>query len=314
MASAMAMAAPSSLAFAASESKVAGMLTPLRKLVPEKIREICHKERQLEHDNAPRIVGATKIGMDVAVALTGNPFLITYAAFAICGRMISIIYGSKAHQKKLAQEKADGQPQVQLKNTLKDNDRKILHPREYPVEASAGLSVIAETFGVWYGVSKFMAGATGFTPLITGLIAVWSYGNIVFKKEKKREEGAEAEQAKGKSGSLTLAASESKVVGATGKLRKSMKGNPVLVSSMVNVGICTAMLVGGIIEGLPVAYAVASVVGGFANLLQGLLVRKNDYNVEGATQDKTEATASATFQERVAAAKGRGGDLGMQPA
>lgn len=291
---------PENLSFAKSESKAVGMHGSLM----DKMR-----------DNAPRIVGLMKIGMDVAVAMTGSPWLIAYAAFAITGRMISIIYGSKHHQEKLVEEKAAGRHQKLLGHSLRENDRKIFSPRKYPVEASAGLSVIAESFGVGYGIARFMAGATGFTPLLTGLIAVWSYGNIVFHKEKKQENAISAQQENPADNSLVFSQSKSKATGIVGRTRQSMKNNPVLVSSMVNVSICAAMFLGGLIEGLPLAYLVASIVGGLANLTQGLLVRKNDYNIEGAAvvkEGETKEPSPATFQERIV--KSRDNDLGLQPA
>ena len=310
------------LVFAASESKSVGMRGPLI----ERMR-----------DNAPRIVGLMKIGMDVAVAFTGSPWLIAYSTFAIIGRLISIGYGSKAHQDKLAEEKAEGKHQKILGHSLRENDRKILFPRKYPVESSAGLSVIAETFGVGFGITRQMErlaaaakvmemeqlGASaeaikmakdsipgsGWTAIITGLIAVWSYSNILFHKEKKKSESvSQKEEA---SEPLPFAKSESKTVGFTGRLRQMMKDNPVLVSSMVNVAICAAMFVGGLIEGYGMAYLVASAIGGLANLTQGLLVRKHDYNVEGA-QEK--AKTPSTFEERLTQQRSRSGDLGAQPA
>lgn len=302
----MAMTAPVGLAFAHSETRTVGVLTSLKKIIPERIRELCHKERQLELDNSARIVGGMKLAGDMVIGLSMNPFLIGYSVFAITGRLIMLTWGSKAHQKKLAEEKEDGQHDLKLGHSLKDNDRKILHPRLYPIEAAAGFSTIAESFGIGYGLWLMAAGQPWITPIVLGAIAIYSYGSVVFKKEKSKEE-VEAKE-KAKSDPLTFAKSDSKTAGATGRLRTAMKSSPVFTSSLINLGISVFMLVGGYLEkNLP--YMQAAPIFIAANLLSALLVRKNDYNLEGATQLQTDTPPSATFQERVAASKGRGGDL-----
>jgi hypothetical protein len=250
------------------------------------------------HDNAPRIVGTMKIGMDVSAGLVGDPFLIGYAAFAIIGRLISIIYGTKKHQDKLAAEKAHGKHQHILGHSMGENVRKVAHPREYPVEASAGFSVVAETLGAGYGVEQFVMGASGYTPLLLGLLAIYSYSNILFKREKKKEEAAETKSPE-ESPSLLFAKSESKRMGIYSRLRTMMKDNPVLVSSMINVVISIGMILGGLfIDGLPRGYIVAGGFGAIANLTQGLLVRKNEYNVEGAKPEQIKKSP-ATFEDRL---------------
>ncbi len=297
-AAATATSSPDALTFVQSESKAVGV----RGSLIERMR-----------DNAPRIVGLMKIGMDVTVALSGNPWWIGYACFAITGRLISIAWGSKKHQDKLGEEKAEGKHQKLLGHSLRENDRKILFPRKYPVEAAAGFSIIAESFGLGFGISQFAAGATGYTAVITELIALWSYGNIVFHKEKKQ---GEEPQENRKSESLGFTNSSSKTVGVTGRLRRATKDNPVFVSSMANLLIGVLMVGGGIIEGYGIAYVAAGVLGMLANLTQALLVRKNEFNIEGAgeaKEDKTKAP-STNFQERIASARNRNDDLGLQPA
>lgn len=311
MASAIAAATPYSLAFAHSETKTVGVLSPFKRLIPEGLRTACHKERQLELDNSARIVGGMKLAGDMMLGLSMNPFLIGYSIFAITGRLIMLTWGSKAHQKKLSEEKEAGEHNLKLKHSLLDNDRKILHPRLYPIEASAGLSTVAEGFGLGYGLWLMATGQPWITPIVLGAIAIYSYASVVFKKEKQKEE--EAGQETGKSGALTFAKSQSKVAGASGRLRSAMKSSPVFTSSLINLGISIFMMVGGYLENnLP--YLQAAPVFIAANLLSALLVRKNDYNLEGAIQDKTQTSPSATFQERVAAARNRDDDLGMQPA
>src|SRR5262249_8288017 len=146
-------------------------------------------------------------------------------------------------------------------------------PREYPIEAAALMSIIAECFDIAYGVSRFLIGGTGFTPIVVGAIALWSYGHILFGKEKGNEDE------KQKSDSLPFNASESQAVGWTGKIRQKLKGNPVFTSSLVGAAICTIIIAGGIAEGLPV-YAFAGVVFMAANILQALLVSKKGFNIE----------------------------------
>ncbi len=118
---------------------------------------------------------------------------------------------------------------------------------------------------------------------------MWSYANILLGKEKKEKNAALHTDAIGASAqgpeSLTFANSQSKPVGVLGKFRQKMKDSPVFTSSMVNTAICAVALVGAVIEGLPV-YGIALSIGLVANLMQGLLVKKREFNVEGALEDK----------------------------
>lgn len=316
MASAETVTAPEKLAFAKSTSKVLGVTSKIQGFIPEKIIDFCHAERQKEYDNAPRIIGVMKMGMDVTIAMSGNPWFISYAVFAVIGRLITITWGSKKHQEKLAREKAEGKHQNPLGHSWRDNDRKILHPREYPVEAAAGLSLVAEMFGMGFGIAQFFKGATGYTAIVTELIALWSYGNIIFHREKKNDEPNAPAKEKEASEPLTFDKSQSKPVGITGRLRQAMKDNPVFASSMANVFLCCIALVGGYAEGYGVAYLTAFVIGGVANVMQGLLVRKNDYNIEGAGQNQVRESdkRAISFEERLAEQRSRGNDLGAQPA
>jgi hypothetical protein len=250
-------------------------------------------------NNAPRVVGALKLGMDISAGLSGNPWLIGYALFAGVGRILLMIYGSKANQQKAAAAKREGESE-EAKSTLE----KVTRPREYPVEAAAGLSVIAETLaGPGYAASRFLGGEKGFTPLILGIIAIWSYANILFGKEKKKDDPAATPQNENKE-SLTFASSQSKAMGITGRVRQWMKNNPVRMSSIMQLSVGVGMLAGSLIEGgYPTAYLVAACFGIVANIVQALFVTKQGFNVEGA-RDEAKNKPPATFEEKLAARRG----------
>lgn len=272
------------LRFANSESKSVGLQGNALKII---------------QDNAPRIVAGLKLGGDLSVGLSLNPLLMGYTAFAGLGRVLQLVYGTKDNQKKVAAEHAANKDELPT-TTI----GKVLRPREYPVEAGAGLSTIAESFGVAYGVTQFMDGGTGFTPLILGAIAMWSYANILFGVEKKNDEKSDTE----KSESLVFAQSESKPLGLWGKVKNMFKDNPVLVSSLTQLGISVGMLVGGLLEGLS-AYSIPAGFFIAANVIQALFVRKQEFNVEGA---QNTAKQDKSFADRVSEEQQQRGPWGVQ--
>jgi hypothetical protein len=287
---AMTMDNVDALTFAKSESKPVGMHGSLM----DKLR-----------DNAPRIVGALKLVADVTIGFVASPLMIAYSVFAVTGRLIMMAYGTKAHQEELAAEKAAGKIQP-LENSFSGSLKKMTRPSHYPMEAAAGFSVIGETSALGYGVERFAAGASGFTSILLGVVAILTYANILFTKEKKKD-SALAEESE----SLVFEKSQSKPVGIIGRIRMAMKNNPVLVSSLIGVGISIGMLVGGIAEAYGAAWLAASVMYIAANTLQAILVRKNDFNIDGAGQDKSQQNLS--HQDRLVAQRARGDDLGLQP-
>jgi len=281
------------LHFAQSESKTLGMHGELMDTI---------------RDNSPRIVGGLKLIGDVAAAATLNPLLITYAAFSIIGRIIVLAWGSKSHQQKMAAEVQSGETTIHhAQDSFLGSASKILHPRQYPIEASSGFSTVAEVFEAAFGASQFMAGKTGYTPLIAGILSVWSYANILFGKEKKKESNDTSE-------SLHFAKSESKPVGFVGKIKGMLKNNPVLISSLVGISISVAMFAGALAEGLTVPYVIYTVAAVVSNVVQAMFVRKNEFNIEGAqnNMDQSDERGGASFQERLQ--KQRRGDPGLQPA
>jgi hypothetical protein len=280
------------LVFSRSESKALGFWG---KLI-DKLR-----------DNSPRVVGALKLGIDVSFSLTGNPFMIASAVFAIAGRLVAIAWGTKENQEKMLERHKSDDPDAIAKTTA----GKIIRPKEYPVESSSALSVVAEWFGTAYGVSRFQSGEAGYTPLILGLVAVWSYANILFGKEGKatKKPADDAGQ-----DPLVFAQSQSKRVGWFGKLRALMKDNPVMVSSLVNVALCTAGVIGGLIEMHGAWYVTAFAIGIVANSVQALLVKKREFNIEGAIEDKMQDQPAGFARKLAEKRAGRDGDLGMAPA
>lgn len=254
---------------------------------------------QMLRDNAPRVVGGMKLAGDLTVGLTLDPFFLGYTAFATMGRLMLLAFGTKANQQKQAAQAHE----IVTDDSWVGNCKKIIQPRHYPVEASAGVSTIAEMFGVAAGINKFVGGQSGYTPLLLGLVATWSYANILFGKEKKKDAAPAPE-----SESLTFASSQSREVGWMGKLKSLFKDNPVAVSSAVQLGISLSMFIGGIMEyeSLGLAYVVAGAIFTLACLTQTLLVRKNEFNVEGAAQSPP---ADPSFAARYTASRDSAMDL-----
>src|SRR5262245_61159123 len=120
---------PESLRFAKSESKSVGY---------------GGRAMQMLRDNAPPVVAGLKLAGDVTVGFSLNPFLLAYTAFAGAGRVVSLIYGSKANQQRAASEISEETKKEMADTSWWGSIKKALHPKQYPVESSAGLSVIAE--------------------------------------------------------------------------------------------------------------------------------------------------------------------------
>lgn len=296
-----ALAPTNDFTFARSESGCVGMQGSLM----DRVREWNRKEKQWERDNAPRVVAGLHLIGDVVGMFTLNPFMIAYSVFSISGRMLAVVYGSKDHQKKLAEEKAQGKHQNLLGDSWTDNIRKVFSPRKYPVESSSGFMTVGEVFESIYGATLLMGsgGKQGYTPFLVGMLAVWSYGNIVFGKEKKDKEAkTPADQP------LVFSQSASKPVGFMGKLKQKIKDSPVFISSLV---LAIGLIAGPFIEGLDAVYKTYALIGAAALIIQMVYVRKHDFNVEGAGEDKKNQPTS--FQDRLEQQRGGKGDLGLQP-
>lgn len=252
-----------SLRFASSESKMVGASGGLM----DKLRA-----------NSPRVVGMLKLPGDMSVSIINpNPFLICYTVLACIARIIMIMYGTKANQAKVADE---------LGNESGAEESiwgKITNPSKYPVESSAAISTVAEAFGLAYGVSMFMAGGTGFTPIVVGLIAVWAYSHILLGKEGKDIQKT-AEEQNAEQQSLVFASSQSKDLGWWGGIQQKMKENPVFSSSITNLGVSAFMIIGGLLESGLTAYAVAGCLFAIGNAVQAMLVTKRGFNIEGAKE------------------------------
>ncbi|MEZ5690370.1 MAG: hypothetical protein R3D71_01730 [Rickettsiales bacterium] len=254
-----------SLVFANGTSKTVGISGELG----DKIR-----------DNAPRISGAMKLAGDVIFGFSGEPLLMAYSAFAIIGRLIMIAYGTKENQEKTANQNKGN---LKKDDSIAGNIKKMAHPKSYPIESSAGFSVIAETFGTLYGASLFMEdGRTGYTPLLLGLVAIISYANMLFGKEKDKK--PEKANKKENEESLHFAKSQSKAQGFTGKFIQRMKDEPVFASSLMQSAVSAGMIIGGLIEAIPV-YVTGGALFLAASLLMAATVTKKGFNVEGA-EDK----------------------------
>lgn len=291
---AAAATAPESLTFAHSESKTVGF---------------GGKAVQWLRNNAPRVVGGLKLAGDITVGFSLNPFLIGYSVFSGIGRVVMLVYGTKENQQKAASNGVETQEKPD--DSWLANLKKGLHPKQYPVESSSLFSIVGEASALGYGISQFIACGAGITPMILEPIAIWSYANMLFTKEETTKEKAKTGNAEGSSNSLTFAQSKSKSLGFTGRIKEMIKGNPVLVSSVVQLGLVGAMVTGALIEGLSMALVVA---GGFyvsALVVQALFVRKNEFNVEGAKDKDTKTpqpTQRMTLEEKIAARNQRGAE------
>jgi len=274
---------PATLPFQNSESKTVGLTGGAIGVIRE---------------NAPRIVAGLKLAMDISVASSGDPFLIAYAAFAGTGRIISLLYGSKENQRQLVEEARLHSEEAP--GTI----GKVLSPRKYPVESSAGLSTIAEMFTIGFGIEQFAVGSTGYTYVALGAIAVWSYANILFGKEKMatKEKPSDA---------LRFAESESKQMGIIDRIKHFADENPVLISSVVQFTVCLGLLVGSIMEGKPMGLRVAGAVGLVSTAIQALFVRKNEFNIEGA---QAQAAGQPGGRVETPSFQQGGFNVGVQPA
>ena len=259
--------------------------------------------------NSVRIVGGMKLVGDIFIGFSGNPLLLTYSIFSGIGRLIMIGYGTKANQQKVADAAAGKEPQKQ--GTI----GKILHPSEYPVEAAAGSSMIGEAAAGVYGTELIRDHipadfSKGWAIFLCELLAVYSYGNLLFTKEKK-------DPAKDKTGneqSLVFAQSQSKPVGMMGKAKAWMKEHPVIVSSIINIGVGITMMC----FATGPAYFVGASILLAANVVQALLVKKREFNVEGALEDRKTAGALPVGAHTARVAEQRAqrdtGEPGMVPA
>ena len=249
-----------SLRFAASESRVVGFGGSWMNTI---------------RANAPRIVGMLKLAGDITVGFSGAPLLMAYSALAITGRLIMIGYGTKKNQQKTAQDTTPELDALAEDRSFTGTLKKAAHPKAYPVEASSALSVIAETFGVAYGAS-----IDAWTPILLGLVAVGSYANMLFGKEK--ETPATYQET-----SLRFASSQSESQGWAGGIMQKFKDNPVFTSSLINSAISVGMIIGTLLEPqMSIAYLVAGAIFLAANLLQAFFVSKQEFNIEGADVEK----------------------------
>ena len=304
----------SNLRFASSQSKAVGLSGSWMDYI---------------RNNAPRIVGVMKIGGDIATSLT-HPIMYGYGLFAIIGRFIMIGYGTKDNQKSAAKEYQQDPSKLDKEGGEVTTLSKILHPKAYPIESSAALSLIAEPFGIAYGISRFFvkktqeeitkeakelvektpdlpweealeqaASSTGFTPIILGVIGVLSYANILFSKEKE-EKKPQADKEQGDDGSLRFAESTSKPQGWLAPITKKLKENPVFTSSLINASIATMMMIGGIWERQPIVYIISGAIGLASNLLMAFAVSKQGFNIEGAEEEKKnqQGQSSQPFAEK----------------
>ena len=242
--------------------------------------------------NSVRIVGGMKLVGDIFVGFDGNPLLLTYAIFSGVGRLIMIGYGTKANQQKAA-DAAAGKPPPKASIF-----GKIFHPSQYPIEAAAGSSMIGEAAAGVFGAEVIRHPALGLVApdntaadvakhlhkgwaiFLCELFAVYSYSNLLFSKEKK-DPAKDAEKSNGQS-PLVFAQSQSKPVGIIGKTKQWMKEHPVIVSSIINVGVGITMMC--FATGVP--YFIGATILLAANVVQALLVKKREFNVEGALEDR----------------------------
>lgn len=251
-----------SLRFASSASRKVGLSGSLMDMV---------------RANAPRIVGAMKLAGFAMLAGNGDPLMIAAACFGVIGKLIMIGFGSKENQKEAAQNATPEVAGLASDTSIAGNIKKAMHPKAYPVESSSGFSVISDVFSFAYGVSQFFVEKPAITPFVYGAIALASDTNMLLGKEKK-----EAGQLAGKENSLKFSQSQSKAEGWLGDLGKTLKENPVLTSSLINICFCAVMIVGALVEGGRTTFATAMGIFLAGDLLQAFFVKKKDFSVEGA--------------------------------
>lgn len=301
MSAALAQNQTNDLTFARSESKTTGVKGGFL----DTLRDLNRKEKQWEYDNAPRVAGIIKLVATLLILASADSMLVPFAVFGTIAQLISVAYGSKSNQQKQAGEKKH--TEASAEKGLLGGVKKIFHPKQYPVEANAGFSAVAEVFETGYGIKEFMGGGTGFTPIILGVMGLSSYVNVLFGKEKKKEEALTKTNSQAP---LFFTMSQSKPAGLTGRLKQVMKNNPVLTSYLMLTAICVGGVIGSILEQKHIFYIGGLALAAVANLTQALLVRKSDYNIEGTAAGKNQP---ATFQDRIEQQRSRDDGLGVQP-
>ena len=117
------------LQFRSTEHKVLGMEGPLVDTF---------------RDNAPRIVGALRLG-SILMASVAHPLLGLHAAFVLGSEAILLLFGNKKSVEKHKTEEGE-QP---LFGPL----GKVAQPHKYPIEASAAFDVLGEIAHLLLGVS-----------------------------------------------------------------------------------------------------------------------------------------------------------------
>lgn len=263
--------------FAESQSKIVGTEGPLMK----KLRA-----------NAPRVASGLRLAGNIPFFFEKDLLLISSATVIIISLLTQIAWGTKENQKKLVAQKGG---HLTGRGTL----GKILHPREYPVESGAGMSILANALFAAYGVKESV-----YTASITGGIVMLISAYMLLGKEKK-----DATKDSEENIALPFAESEHKPQGIIGRVARWVKDNPVASSSLVFIGICVGGIIGSILEQKPLFVLALSIITA-GMLVQMLFVTKKGFNIEGA-QEEARVPEKATFQERLAGE--RLGGIGLQP-
>ncbi|MEJ0010918.1 MAG: hypothetical protein WDN72_10930 [Alphaproteobacteria bacterium] len=230
------------------------------------------KPHAFVRDNGPRIVGTMKFLPDAFLFLSGlkdtnNTYFRSAAALMfMTSRSILMTYGTKNKkpQEPGATGPVPGQDDPSLWGKLKFNAYKVTHPRQYPVEAGAG---IAMTAGI---TLLFSAGALmrtketfrhGLLEMAVGGLTALAEGNVLFRKERIRKKGE----------------------GRPDSLLQKFKDQPVMLSGVTQAGVSMSQIGLGVMtlkSGRSWYYLAAGSIYTLADLIYAFFVRKNEFHVQ----------------------------------
>ncbi len=257
---------------------------------------------------APRISAFLKMGSygaitasGVAAASTGitlaSGLVIGAGVLLLSAGAIMIFYGNKEKQKERAAKLGES---VEAENTPSDPISRIFHeiskiasPGKYPIESASGLGLAAS---VCLGISGAMTGNF----YLLGMSALGGIASAIalFGHEKNKAPQQNDNAATQKDG-LSFEQSQSQSLGVIEGSSKGLKGNPVRVSSILLIVSSIVSTAKGIAEG-DGFFVAAGVCALISNVLMGVFVRKNDYNVNAAKQSEPGAkTRPASRVSRV---------------
>lgn len=226
-----------------------------------------------------------------------NPYRLVAGTLMLSTVLILALYGKKKDGEELTDEQKAKAAELESKG-LRGEVEKVLHFKDYPVEAAGGIGIIGSMFTMLSGLigaPSIVAAETAIGPFaIAASVFLWISRD---KKEPAKEEEAEAA-----TDSLTFAKSESKQVGGTNGFTQFVKdeiiGKPVRTASILFLGASAMQLATGFNlfglgsdQGTDIGFIMAGIFSAVSNVLTLLFVRKSDYNIE--QDDTAKETADA---------------------